>query len=74
MVQVVDDLVLVFSPGEPTRGLPPLKRCGTQDGPKKKGKDLIFVFDRVFGEGAMQQDVFQHTTHGLLDGLLQLLR
>lgn len=51
MVQVVDDLVLVFSPGEPTRGLPPLKRCGTQDGPKKKGKDLIFVFDRVLGRG-----------------------
>ncbi|KAM6174671.1 kinesin-like protein KIF18B [Erethizon dorsatum] len=71
VVQVVDDRVLVFDPEEPTGGLPALKWGSAHDGPKKKGKDLMLVFDRVFGEGATQQDVFQHTTHSLLDGFLQ---
>ncbi|KFP02024.1 Kinesin-like KIF18B, partial [Calypte anna] len=39
-------------------------------GPKHHGKDLTFVFDRVFGEGATQEEVFQHTTRGLLDSVL----
>ncbi|XP_049716965.1 kinesin-like protein KIF18B [Elephas maximus indicus] len=71
VVQVVDDRVLVFDPEEPDGGFPGLKWSGTQDGPKKKGKDLKFVFDRVFGEVATQQDVFQYTTHSILDGFLQ---
>ncbi|KFO25250.1 Kinesin-like protein KIF18B [Fukomys damarensis] len=71
VVQVVDDQVLVFDPEEPARGLPALQWGGTHDGPKKKGKDLTFVFDRVFAEGATQQDVFQHTTRGILDSFLQ---
>lgn len=71
IVQVVDERVLVFDPEEPDGGFLGLKWGGTQDGPKKKGKDLTFVFDRVFGETATQQDVFQHTTHGVLDSFLQ---
>uniref|UniRef100_A0A8C8ZMI8 Kinesin-like protein n=1 Tax=Prolemur simus TaxID=1328070 RepID=A0A8C8ZMI8_PROSS len=71
VVQVVDERVLVFNPEEPDGGFPGLKWGSTQDGPKRKGKDLTFVFDRVFGEAATQQDVFQHTTHGILDGFLQ---
>ncbi|XP_053424825.1 kinesin-like protein KIF18B isoform X1 [Nycticebus coucang] len=71
VVQVVDERVLVFNPEEPNGGFPGLKWGGIHDGPKKKGKDLTFVFDRVFGEAATQQDVFQHTTHSLLDGFLQ---
>ncbi|XP_075850741.1 LOW QUALITY PROTEIN: kinesin-like protein KIF18B [Microcebus murinus] len=71
VVQVVDERVLVFNPEEPDGGFPGLKWGGTQDGPKRKGKDLTFVFDRVFGEAATQQDVFQHTTHSILDGFLQ---
>lgn len=71
VVQVVDERVLVFNPEEPDGGLPSLKWGGTHDGPKKKGKDLTFVFDRIFGEAATQQDVFQHTTHSILDSFLQ---
>uniref|UniRef100_G1SRY3 Kinesin motor domain-containing protein n=1 Tax=Oryctolagus cuniculus TaxID=9986 RepID=G1SRY3_RABIT len=71
VVQVVDERVLVFDPEEPEVGFPGLKLSSTHDGPKKKGKDLTFVFDRIFGEGATQQDVFQHTTHSILDSFLQ---
>ncbi|XP_072502095.1 kinesin-like protein KIF18B isoform X2 [Notamacropus eugenii] len=72
VVQVVDGRVLVFDPEEPDGGFPGLKGGGSvHDGPKKKGKDLKFVFDRVFAETATQQEVFQHTTHSILDGVLQ---
>ncbi|XP_075418087.1 kinesin-like protein KIF18B [Tenrec ecaudatus] len=71
VVQVVDDRVLVFDPEEPDGGFPGVKWGSSHDGPRKKGKDLKFVFDRVFGEEATQQDVFQGTTHSLLDGFLQ---
>lgn len=71
VVQVVDERVLVFDPEEPYGGFLGLKWGSTHDGPKKKGKDLTFVFDRVFGEAATQQDVFQHTTHSILDSFLQ---
>nr|XP_012299438.2 LOW QUALITY PROTEIN: kinesin-like protein KIF18B [Aotus nancymaae] len=71
VVQVVDERVLVFNPEEPDRGFPGLKWGSTHDGPKKKSKHLTFVFDRVFGEAASQQDVFQHTTHSILDSFLQ---
>lgn len=63
--------MLVFDPEEPDGGFLGLKWSGTHDGPKKKAKDLTFVFDRVFGEAATQQDVFQHTTHSILDRFLQ---
>ncbi|OWK15147.1 KIF18B [Cervus elaphus hippelaphus] len=71
VVQVVDERVLVFDPEEPDGGFLGLKWGSGQDGPKKKGKDLTFVFDRVFSETATQQDVFQHTTHSILDSFLQ---
>ncbi|XP_054986328.1 kinesin-like protein KIF18B [Sorex araneus] len=70
-VQVVDERMLVFDPEEPDGGFLGLKWGGSHEGPKKKGRDLPFVFDRVFGEAASQQDVFQHTTLGLLDCFLQ---
>ena len=71
VVQVVDERVLVFDPEEPDGGFLGLKWGSGQDGPKKKGKDLTFVFDRVFSETATQKDVFQHTTHSILDSFLQ---
>ncbi|XP_059763099.1 kinesin-like protein KIF18B [Balaenoptera ricei] len=71
VVQVVDERVLVFDPEEPDGGFLGLKWGSVHDGPKKKGKDLMFVFDRVFGEAATQQDVFHHTTHSILDSFLQ---
>nr|XP_048301799.1 kinesin-like protein KIF18B [Myodes glareolus] len=71
VIQVVDERVLVFDPEECDGGFPGLKWSGSHNGPKKKGKDMTFVFDRVFGEVATQQDVFQHTTHSILDSFLQ---
>ncbi|KAF6094494.1 kinesin family member 18B [Phyllostomus discolor] len=71
VIQVVDERVLVFDPEEPEGAFLGLKWGSVHDGPKKKGKDLTFVFDRVFGETATQQDVFQHTTHSILDSFLQ---
>ncbi|XP_036307189.1 kinesin-like protein KIF18B isoform X1 [Pipistrellus kuhlii] len=71
VIQVVDERVLVFDPEEPDGGLVGLKWGGAHEGPRKKGKDLTFVFDRVLGEAAGQQDVFQHTTRRLLDSFLQ---
>lgn len=71
VIQVVDERVLVFDPEEPDGGFLGLKWGSVHDGPKKKGKDLTFVFDRVFGEAATQQDVFHHTTHSILDSFLQ---
>ncbi|XP_045045848.2 kinesin-like protein KIF18B [Desmodus rotundus] len=71
VIQVVDERVLLFDPEEPEGTFLGLKWGSIHDGPKKKGKDLTFVFDRVFGETATQQDVFQHTTHSILDSFLQ---
>lgn len=71
VIQVVDERMLVFDPEECDGGFPGLKWSGSHNGPKKKGKDLTFVFDRVFGEMATQEDVFQHTTHNILDSFLQ---
>lgn len=67
VLHVVDQHVLVFDPEEP--GGPPGTVLPTR-GPKHRGKDLKFVFDRVFGEGATQEEVFQHTTREVLDGVL----
>ncbi|KFV86614.1 Kinesin-like KIF18B, partial [Struthio camelus australis] len=67
VLQVVDQHILVFDPEEPG-SLPGGLPAGR--GPKHKGKDLKFVFDRVFGEGATQEEVFQHTTREVLDGVL----
>ncbi|XP_067168039.1 kinesin-like protein KIF18B isoform X2 [Apteryx mantelli] len=63
VLHVVDQHILVFDPEEPgglLAGRAPKHRC----------KDLKFVFDRVFGEGATQEEVFQHTTREVLDGVL----
>ncbi|KAG6921231.1 kinesin family member 18B, partial [Chelydra serpentina] len=69
VVQVIDDSMLVFDPEEPClSGVFPGFRG--HDAPKRKGKDLKFVFDRVFGESATQEEVFQHTTKEILDGVL----
>ncbi|XP_061224868.1 kinesin-like protein KIF18B [Neopsephotus bourkii] len=56
-VRVVNQHGIVLSPAEPARG--------------PKGKDLEFVFDRVFGEEATQEEVFQHSASGLLDSVLE---
>ncbi|XP_066484911.1 kinesin-like protein KIF18B [Tiliqua scincoides] len=70
VVQVVGECMLVFDPEEPS--LPGIF-AGFQApdlAPKRKGKDLKFVFDRVFGESATQAEVFENTTKHILDGVL----
>ncbi|XP_065603783.1 kinesin-like protein KIF18B [Cyrtonyx montezumae] len=67
VLHVVDQHILVFDPEEP--GAPSGAALPSR-GPKHRGKDIKFVFDRVFGEGATQEEVFQHTTQEVLDGVL----
>ncbi|KAM9368821.1 kinesin-like protein KIF18B [Phaethornis superciliosus] len=67
LLHLRDQNIIVFDPEEP--GGPP-GSLQPPRGPKHHGKDLTFVFDRVFGEGATQEEVFQHTTRGLLDCVL----
>ncbi|XP_065712171.2 kinesin-like protein KIF18B isoform X2 [Patagioenas fasciata] len=67
VLHVVDDNLIVFNPDMPSG--PPGSTLTTR-APKHPGKDVKFVFDRVFGEGATQDEVFQHTTRGLLDTVL----
>ncbi|KAM4016765.1 kinesin-like protein KIF18B [Anomaloglossus baeobatrachus] len=69
VVQVVDHNILIFDPDEPdTSGV--FSNLRGHDGAKRKGKDLKFIFDRVFDEQSRQQDVFEHTTKQVLDGVL----
>ncbi|NWU48539.1 KI18B protein, partial [Dromas ardeola] len=67
VLRVVDQHILVFDPEEPggaSGSVLPAR------GPKHQGKDLKFAFDRVFGEKATQEEVFQHTTRDVLDSVL----
>ncbi|XP_065555143.1 kinesin-like protein KIF18B [Lathamus discolor] len=66
VVHVVNQRGIVLTPAGP--GAPPGSALPTR-GPKGKGLD--FVFDRVFGEEATQEEVFQHTTSELLDSVLE---
>ncbi|KAM3922436.1 kinesin-like protein KIF18B [Leptodactylus fuscus] len=69
VVQVVDHNILIFDPDEPeTSGI--FSNLRGHEGTKRKGKDLKFIFDCVFGEQSSQQDVFENTTKQILDGVL----
>ncbi|NWY06533.1 KI18B protein, partial [Nothoprocta ornata] len=63
-LHVLDQHVLVVE-AEAAAGAPPPARA-----PRQRARDLTFAFDRVFGEAATQEEVFQHTTRDLLDGVL----
>ncbi|KAG8433970.1 hypothetical protein GDO86_012361 [Hymenochirus boettgeri] len=66
VVHVVDENMLVFDPDEPdTPGV--FSNLRGNDGSKRKGKDIKFIFDRVFGENSTQRNVFEHTTKEILD-------
>ncbi|NXY78369.1 KI18B protein, partial [Glareola pratincola] len=67
VLRVVDQHIIVFNPEVPggaSGSVLPTR------GPKHQGKDLKFAFDRVFGEKATQEEVFQHTTRDVLDSVL----
>ncbi|KAK3995299.1 putative kinesin-like protein [Cladorrhinum sp. PSN332] len=68
VIKVVDDRCLVFDPPEDN----PVQKFSRSVVPKmgKKVKDQVFAFDRIFDENAAQADVYEGTTRGLLDSVL----
>ncbi|KAF8974640.1 kinesin-like protein [Flammula alnicola] len=69
IVQIVDDRILTFDPDEKDRARAFMERGFLPPGTKRY-KDKRFMFDRVFGHEAQQQDVYEATTQPLLKGLL----
>ncbi|XP_077419894.1 kinesin-like protein KIF18A [Vanacampus margaritifer] len=70
VVQVVDKHMLVFDPKEEDISCFGSQRVRNRNINKKANKDLKFVFDHIFGENSTQDDVFENTTKGVLDGLM----
>ncbi|XP_076854914.1 LOW QUALITY PROTEIN: kinesin-like protein KIF18A [Brachyhypopomus gauderio] len=70
VVHVVDSHMLIFDPKEEEVTFFRGQRAGNRDVRKRANKDLKFVFDHVFGEDSCQGDVFESTTKGVVDGVL----
>ncbi|MFT7806870.1 kinesin-like protein KIF18A-like [Arapaima gigas] len=70
VVQVVDNHMLVFDPKEEQISFFHAQRLRNRDINKKANKDLKFVFDSVFAEDSTQADIFENSTKGILDGVL----
>ncbi|KAG5654059.1 hypothetical protein H0H81_007785 [Sphagnurus paluster] len=68
IVQIVDDRILTFDPDEKDRSRAFVERGFMPPGTKRY-KDKRFMFDKVFGHEARQQDVFEATSQPLLKGL-----
>ena len=71
VVRVMDDNMLTFDPQE--EGSPDFyhgRRRKMRDITKKKCKDMQFVFDHVFGIEAINEEVYESTTRGILDSFL----
>lgn len=69
VVHVVDGHMLIFDPKEnhgPSFGTHKVQSRNT----KRANKDLKFMFDNVFGEDSTQEDIFENTTKGVLDGFM----
>ncbi|KAK2071564.1 hypothetical protein P8C59_005976 [Phyllachora maydis] len=67
VVKVVDDRCLVFDPPEDN----PVQKFSRSVVPTgKKVKDQVFAFDRVFDDNVTQVEVYEGTTKGLLDSVL----
>ncbi|KAH6623236.1 P-loop containing nucleoside triphosphate hydrolase protein [Chaetomium tenue] len=68
VIKVVDDRCLVFDPPEDS----PVQKFTRSVVPAagKKVKDQVFAFDRIFDQTACQSDVYEGTTKGLLDSIL----
>ncbi|TCD67000.1 kinesin-like protein Klp5 [Steccherinum ochraceum] len=69
IVQIIDDRVLTFDPQEKNASRAFAERGFMPPGTKRY-KDRRFIFDRVFGHEARQQDVYQNTAKPLLKNLL----
>ncbi|KAF7654895.1 hypothetical protein LDENG_00063410 [Lucifuga dentata] len=70
VVQVVDNHMLIFDPKEEEMPCFGSHRVRSRHINKRANKDLKFVFDHVFGETSTQVDVFENTTKGILDGVM----
>ncbi|KAF8462535.1 kinesin-like protein [Kalaharituber pfeilii] len=67
IVKVIDEQMLVFDPPEDN----PMARFQKTLLPQgKRVKDMRFGFDRVFDENTTQQEVYEATTRGLLNSVL----
>ncbi|TSP90500.1 Kinesin-like protein KIF18A [Bagarius yarrelli] len=69
VVRVVDNHMLIFDPKETEVTFFRGQKVG-RDVTKRANKDLKFVFDHVFGEDSTQMEVFENTTKGVVDGVL----
>ncbi|XP_077444270.1 kinesin-like protein KIF18A [Stigmatopora argus] len=69
VINVVDKHMLIFDPKEE---LPYFasQRLKNRNLNKKTKKDLKFVFDHVFAEDSTQDEIFENTTKGVLDGVM----
>ena len=73
VVRAMDDRVIVFDPHDDidTNSFIPnkmgLRRSNIMG---RRVKDLRFIFDRVFDEKSSNQDIFNHTTKTIIDGVL----
>ncbi len=70
VVQVVDNHMLIFDPKEEDISCFRPKQVRNRNINKRANKDLKFVFDSVFGENSTQVDIFENTTKGVLDGVM----
>ncbi|XP_023666294.1 kinesin-like protein KIF18A isoform X2 [Paramormyrops kingsleyae] len=70
VVQVVDNHMLIFDPKEEEVTFFHGQKLRNRDVSKRANKDLKFVFDNVFGEDSTQQNIFENSTKGILDGVL----
>ncbi|KAF3386524.1 Kinesin-like protein 6 [Penicillium rolfsii] len=67
IVKVIDDRCLVFDPPEDN----PVQKFSRSVVPQgKRVKDQTFAFDRIFDQNASQGEVYENTTRGLLDSVL----
>ena len=65
-VSVLDESVLIFDPSQARAAR---YRKGIHDH-HKRTRESKYAFDRVFSSSATQREVFEHTTKGLIDGVL----
>jgi kinesin family protein 18/19 len=73
VVRPMDERVVVFDPHDDfdANSFIPSKRTRRRSNIlDRRVKDLRFIFDRVFDETATNQDIFDHSTKTIIDGVL----
>ncbi|KAH6703000.1 P-loop containing nucleoside triphosphate hydrolase protein [Leptodontidium sp. MPI-SDFR-AT-0119] len=69
VIKVLDDKCLIFDPPEDN----PIQKFGRSmvSNMGKRSKDQTFGFDRVFDDNTTQGEVYEATTRGLLDSVME---